>query len=59
MEADVSVVKINGVDYVPIDSVQNQKAEPVDGMECVMVRTYSAGVFIGYLKSRNGKEVEL
>lgn len=25
----------------------------------VMVRTYSAGVFAGYLKSRNGKEVEL
>lgn len=25
----------------------------------VMVRTYSAGVFAGYLKSRDGKEVEL
>ena len=25
----------------------------------VMVRTYSAGVFAGYLKSRKGKEVEL
>ena len=25
----------------------------------VMVRTYSAGVFAGYLKSRNGKEVKL
>ena len=24
-----------------------------------MVRTYSAGVFAGYLKSRKGKEVEL
>ena len=25
----------------------------------VLVRTYSAGVFTGYLKSRKGKEVEL
>jgi hypothetical protein len=25
----------------------------------VMIRTYSAGVFAGYLKSRKGKEVEL
>jgi hypothetical protein len=25
----------------------------------VIVRTYSAGVHFGYLKSRNGKEVEL
>ena len=25
----------------------------------VMVRTFSAGVFAGYLKKRNGKEVEL
>jgi len=25
----------------------------------VLVRTYSAGVHFGYLKSRNGKEVEL
>lgn len=28
-------------------------------LKYVMVRTYSAGVFAGYLKSRNGKEVEL
>ena len=28
-------------------------------MKPVIVRTYSAGVHFGYLKSRNGKEVEL
>lgn len=28
-------------------------------LEYVIVRTYSAGVFAGYLKSRIGKEVEL
>ena len=30
-----------------------------DNMQYVIVRTYSAGVFAGYLKSRNGKEVVL
>ncbi len=28
-------------------------------MEAVIVRTYSAGVFYGYLESRNGQEVVL
>ncbi len=30
-----------------------------DDLKPVIVRTYSAGVHFGYLKSRNGKEVEL
>lgn len=33
--------------------------ESIDGLKYVIVRTYSAGVFAGYLKSRNGQEVEL
>lgn len=33
--------------------------ESVANKKYVMVRTYSAGVFTGYLKSRNGKEVVL
>lgn len=32
---------------------------PAKKKQYVMVRTTSAGVFAGYLKSRNGKEVEL
>jgi len=51
-------VKINGVDYVPASSV-TVKAQSVDGMDAVIIRTYSAGVFAGYLKGRIGKEVEL
>jgi hypothetical protein len=35
------------------------KAKKVKGMEYVIVRTYSAGVFAGYLKKREGKETEL
>lgn len=34
-------------------------AESMDGMKYVIVRTYSAGVFAGFLKSRNGQEVIL
>lgn len=30
-----------------------------ENMQYVIVRTYSAGCFAGYLKSRQGKEVEL
>ena len=48
-------VKIDDVEYVRADAVTKQ-AEKVDGMEYCIVRTYSAGVFAGYLASQNGKE---
>ena len=51
-------ITINGTVYVPKDSVQ-QMAQKWEGMEYCMVRTYSAGVFAGYIESRNGKEVVL
>lgn len=53
----VDEIKIEGVIYIPKDSVK--KAEKKDGMPYCMIRTYSAGVHCGYLKSRKGKEVEL
>lgn len=49
-------IVINNVEYAPVGTVP---AEKLDGMEYVIVRTYSAGVFAGYLKSRDGKEVVL
>lgn len=55
METDVKVLSVNGVDYVPKES--SQLAEKLDGMKYVIVRTYSAGVFAGYIKERNGQEV--
>ena len=58
MEQKINELEINGIVYVP-KSTQNQKAESLNGLPYVIVRTYSAGVFAGYLKSRNGKEVEL
>jgi len=37
----------------------NEKAKEIDGMKYVIVRTYSAGVFAGFLESRDGREVVL
>ena len=46
-------VVIDGVTYVP----EKQVAPELDGMKYCIVRTYSAGVFAGYVESRDGKEV--
>lgn len=51
-------MKVDDVEYVRADAVTSP-AEKLDGMEYVIVRTYSAGCFAGYLKSRKDKEVEL
>jgi hypothetical protein len=49
---------INGQEYVKKES-QAQPAETLDGLKYVICRTYSAGVFAGYLKNRDGQEVTL
>jgi len=54
--SDIQTVTINKIEYVPKDSISN-KAETFYGLKYVIVRTYSAGVFAGYLESRNGQEV--
>lgn len=51
-------ITLNGVDYVPADKIK-AIAEPVDGMRFCIIRTYSAGVHAGYVKSQSGKEVTL
>ena len=45
---------IDGVEYVPKSEVS---APELNGMKYCIVRTYSAGVFAGYVESRNGQEV--
>lgn len=50
-------ITIDGVEYVPASS--QQPAEKLDGLDYKIVRTYSAGVFAGYLKERKGQEVTL
>jgi len=49
-------IKIDDVEYVRADSA-GKPAVPMGTMPYVIVRTYTAGVFAGYLESRNGKEV--
>jgi len=49
-------ITIDGIVYVPKDSVKSP-AKAKKGMKYVIVRTYSAGVFAGYLESRKGQEV--
>lgn len=53
-------ITINGIDYIRSDlAVSTAPAPQLDGMNYVMVRTNSAGVFCGYMKERNGQEVTL
>ena len=46
---------IDGVEYLPKDDLQ--PAMTYKGLKYCIVRTYSAGVFAGYLESRNDREV--
>jgi|SRR3990167_163216 len=53
-------ITIDGVEYVAkSEAGNNQPAKTLKGLKYVMCRTYSAGVFAGYLQSQNGQEVEL
>ena len=58
----MKTITINGVEYVPVEEMKSNlvvPAETLDGMEFKIVRTYSAGVFAGYVESREGKEAVL
>lgn len=51
---------INGEKYIKESEINlYQKAEKLDDMDYVIVRTYSAGVFAGYLESFEGKQVTI
>lgn len=49
-------ITLNGIIYVPKTEIEEAKAKEFDGMKYCIVRTYSAGVFAGYVEKRNGKE---
>lgn len=55
MEQQINEIQINGQTYVL--KGQQAKAESLDGMEYKIVRTQSAGVFAGYIKSKDGQNV--
>ena len=54
-QVEVDEVVIKGRRYIPADSV----AAPAEPSDEVIIRTYSAGVHIGTIKSREGQEVVL
>jgi hypothetical protein len=54
--SEPNTITINEIEYVRKDTL-NQTASTYNGMPYVIVRTYSAGVFAGYLESRKEKEV--
>ena len=56
MQADMREIVINGVSYIPKTEL-SLKALDWQGLPYQIVRTYSAGVFAGYVESRNGQEV--
>ena len=53
-----TTIKIDDIEYVRKDLAASP-APTLEGKKYVIVRTYSAGVFAGYLDSRNGQEVVL
>lgn len=51
-------ITINGVEYVKKSDIKSgEKAVSLKVLPYKIIRTYSAGVFAGYLKKREGKEV--
>jgi hypothetical protein len=58
METEVKEITINGIVYVQKGCTKD-KADNFDDMEYKIVRTYSAGVFAGYIEKREGMEVTL
>lgn len=58
MDTKINEVEINGQVYVKKGS-EKAMAQNTDGMKYVIVRGDRSGVFAGYLKEANGKEVTL
>lgn len=52
MEQTIKEIEVNGILYVPKDSLNEKTVVNTDGLEMVMIRTESAGVHYGYLKSK-------
>lgn len=55
----MKTITIDGIKYVPEGSTKNGTAKTLKGLKYCIVRTYSAGVFAGYVKERKGEEVIL
>ena len=53
-------ITVDGKEYVLKSTIKNSApAKSLKGLKYVLIRTYSAGVHCGYLKSRKGGEAKL
>ncbi len=52
-------MKIDDVEYVRKDSIQDKEALEEDGLKYAIVRSRNQGVMSGFVKSINGQHVEL
>lgn len=59
MDTEIKTITINGKEYVERGSAPQAAEVNAEGLEYKIVRTYSAGVFAGYIEDRDGKEVTL
>lgn len=50
--AKAKSIVVDGIEYIPADSVKSVKGVSKDEMSYVIARTYSSGVFAGFLKER-------
>lgn len=59
----METMTINGEEWVKKSTIpqgeEREMSVDLDGLKYCVVRTYSAGVFAGYVKERNGKEAIL
>ncbi len=57
----MKTITLDGEEYVPKSAIKaaGNPAKTKRGMKYVICRTYSAGVFAGYLESRKGQEAVL
>lgn len=56
----IKILEVLEIDYKVSDFNEKRKDEPFfSSLDYVIVRTYSAGVFAGYLVDKKGKEVAL
>ena len=56
MGTKVETISINGIEYART-GCNVKKVDEYKGMKYQIVRTYSAGVFAGYVESRKGREI--
>lgn len=52
-------IEFNGKNYILKELCDCANEDDFSDMPYVIIRTYSAGVFAGYLEERDGKEVKL